>query len=78
MYAHFELHGRNSRTRKEVESYIFVKFESSYGAEVQHFLPTILLIWEGVIRASYAGVKGGFGALSEVQRQKCYLKIPSK
>lgn len=29
-----------------------------------------ILVWEGIIRSTYAGVKGGLGALSEVKKAK--------
>jgi tetratricopeptide (TPR) repeat protein len=37
---------------------------------VRHKDNADLLIWEGIIRSTYAGAKGGLGALSEVKKAK--------
>lgn len=76
----------NSKTVNELQSrWVKIKYEmpenqqeKAYGALVveaeQSHADNIsnpeFLIWEGVIRASYAGEKGGLGALSEVKKAK--------
>ena len=59
---------------KEREKAFAVLVEQAEKASIAHPGDAPYLIWEGIIRSTYAGAKGGLGALGEVKKAKALFE----
>jgi tetratricopeptide (TPR) repeat protein len=59
---------------KQQEQAFVVLVQQASAATAAHPNDAPYLIWEGIIRSTYAGVKGGLGALGEVKNAKALFE----